>query len=174
MTYFVPLKVDLLISSHFDLSKRFHHCIIKTTYTTHAPTHARPSLPIVPKPNPAPAETGVSGLHETAAGAWTQPGFQNTCTLNIEWKCQNILLDFVSKKMCRKSELTSLPRKNWDNIVGYDVTIRVQEIGRVVNNLEQEQSLLSSFIQYLPHFEKYFFQGENIPKQATLVLLTSM
>ena len=59
--------------------------------------------------------------------------------------------------MCGKSKLTSLPRKNWDNIVGYDVTIRVQEIRRVVNNLEQKQSLFRNFIKYLAHFEKYPF-----------------
>ena len=38
-----------------------------TPCTTHAQTHARPSLPVVPDPNPAPAEDAISGLHDTAA-----------------------------------------------------------------------------------------------------------
>ena len=34
---------------------------------THAPTHARPSLPIVPDPNPVPVEEYALGPHNTAA-----------------------------------------------------------------------------------------------------------
>ena len=34
---------------------------------THAPTHARPSLPVIPDPNPAKAEDAISGLLDTAA-----------------------------------------------------------------------------------------------------------
>ena len=30
-------------------------------------THAQPSLPVNPDPNPAPAEDSISGLHDTAA-----------------------------------------------------------------------------------------------------------
>ena len=33
----------------------------------HAPTHARPSLPVNPDPNLAPAKEATSGLHDTAA-----------------------------------------------------------------------------------------------------------
>ena len=37
-------------------------------YTTpHAPTHARPGLPVTPDPNPTPAEEAISRLHYTAA-----------------------------------------------------------------------------------------------------------
>ena len=32
-----------------------------------APTHALPSLPVVPDPNPTPPNQGTSGLHDTAA-----------------------------------------------------------------------------------------------------------
>ena len=34
---------------------------------THAPTHARPTLPINPDPNPTPPNRGVFRLHDTAA-----------------------------------------------------------------------------------------------------------
>ena len=36
-----------------------------TNPCTRAPTHARPSLPVNPDPNPTPAEEAVSGLHYT-------------------------------------------------------------------------------------------------------------
>ena len=35
--------------------------------TTHALTHARPTLPINPDPNPTPPNRGIFGLHDTAA-----------------------------------------------------------------------------------------------------------
>ena len=38
-----------------------------TNPCTRAPTHARPSLPVNPDPNPTPAEEAVSGLHYTGA-----------------------------------------------------------------------------------------------------------
>ena len=35
--------------------------------TTHAPTHARPSLPVIPDPNLTPPNIYGTGLHYTAA-----------------------------------------------------------------------------------------------------------
>ena len=40
-------------------------------HTTHAPTHARPSLPVVPDPILTPPKMYPSGLHDTAAEVWS-------------------------------------------------------------------------------------------------------
>ena len=38
-----------------------------TTTTTHAPTHAEPSLPVNQNPNPTPPNIGPPAIHDTAA-----------------------------------------------------------------------------------------------------------
>ena len=44
-------------------------------------------------------------------------------------------LDLVAEEVRRESELTIVARKNGNDVVRNDVTVRVQEVGRVVHNL---------------------------------------
>ena len=46
---------------------------VKTPCTTHAPTHARPSLPVNQNPNPTPSNLLTSGLHDTAVRFFLSP-----------------------------------------------------------------------------------------------------
>jgi hypothetical protein len=44
--------------------------------------------------------------------------------------------DLVSEEMSRETELTIFARKDGNDVVRYDVTICVEEVGRVIDDLK--------------------------------------
>ena len=55
------------VCNHNQKFKSMNHAMHLPMRTTHAPTRARPSLPVVPDPNPAPPNLGPTAIHDTAA-----------------------------------------------------------------------------------------------------------
>ena len=73
------------------LYKGLRNSLSATTTTTmhnascHAPTHARPSLPVIPKLNPAPPNLYPAELHDIAATASLWKSVKAAKDLNTTW-----------------------------------------------------------------------------------------
>ncbi len=54
--------------------------------------------------------------------------------------------DLVSKEVSRKTELTIFTRKDGNDVVWYDVTICVEEVGRVIDDLKIFKSIKTIYL----------------------------